>query len=230
VLGKGRRVCDECQRKRRRREEKARRKRRTEERWTGREDDLNKLRRVSTLPVGPEKACATCSVIFPRSELLPKSKRTYCRECYLAYKRNYRRKRTRAHTVHTVRVPNTHQVCSGCSRLLPKTLKFFKPRSDRKGKLYTRCWSCFSKSNRERLTNATPIWLSLNDWGRINETYRRARAMKQQTGEQYEVDHIEPLNGLDRCGLHVPWNLRIVTRTQNMKNWCAHRDSVKKAA
>lgn len=31
----------------------------------------------------------------------------------------------------------------------------------------------------------------------------------------HEVDHIIPIRSNEVCGLHVPWNLRVITRTEN---------------
>jgi len=54
---------------------------------------------------------------------------------------------------------------------------------------------------------ATMIW--------IDSIYNEARALTKQTGIQYSVDHIVPLRGDDVCGLHVPWNLQIMTKSEN---------------
>jgi 5-methylcytosine-specific restriction endonuclease McrA len=37
----------------------------------------------------------------------------------------------------------------------------------------------------------------------------------RESGKKWEVDHIIPIAGDSVCGLHVPWNLRVVTMQEN---------------
>lgn len=62
---------------------------------------------------------------------------------------------------------------------------------------------------------ATPRWLTKDDFKKIEDFYTEARKLSLQTGVQYHVDHIAPLRGNLICGLHVPWNLQILTAKEN---------------
>lgn len=74
-----------------------------------------------------------------------------------------------------------------------------------------------TKARRRKHREATPKWLSRKQKSEIRQLYQIAITMTQTTGEQYVVDHIVPLRSHEVCGLHVPWNLRVITREENLK-------------
>jgi len=61
---------------------------------------------------------------------------------------------------------------------------------------------------------ATPVWADLQA---IKEIYKKAHKLKKETGENWHVDHIVPLKGKIVSGLHVEYNLQILTATENCK-------------
>jgi hypothetical protein len=74
-----------------------------------------------------------------------------------------------------------------------------------------------NKVRRRKHRVATPPWLTRRQKSEIRQLYQIAITMTKTTGEQYVVDHIVPLRGETVCGLHVPWNLRVITQEENLK-------------
>lgn len=60
---------------------------------------------------------------------------------------------------------------------------------------------------------ATPKWLCSEEIEWIKEYYVAAR----QSGVTLSVDHIVPLQSEKVCGLHVPWNLCLRTKSDNSR-------------
>lgn len=69
-------------------------------------------------------------------------------------------------------------------------------------------------ARRARKKNATPAWA---DTQRIKEVYKRAKRIGKCLGIRVQIDHIVPLQSDFVCGLHVPWNLQILTAELNVK-------------
>lgn len=62
---------------------------------------------------------------------------------------------------------------------------------------------------RERQMHKRNLGGCWND--QIQKIYDQARESGQT------VDHIIPLNGVSVCGLHVPWNLRVISHQENSR-------------
>ena len=69
--------------------------------------------------------------------------------------------------------------------------------------------------HRRQTKRATPKWLSPRDRNLINRLYDHAKTMTWTTGELHVVDHIVPKISPFVCGLHVPWNLQILSAEEN---------------
>lgn len=62
-----------------------------------------------------------------------------------------------------------------------------------------------------------PAWLDKFQRAAIRAIYAESRKLSESTGVRHTVDHMCPLQGDSVSGLHVPWNLRVVTRADNAK-------------
>lgn len=62
--------------------------------------------------------------------------------------------------------------------------------------------------------NALPTWANLDA---MNAIYQEAARLSRETGIQYDVDHIYPLQGKTVCGLHVEHNLQILPHIDNVR-------------
>ena|ERR1700679_3784433 len=65
--------------------------------------------------------------------------------------------------------------------------------------------------------NCTPLWLTPQDWEKIEEYYIYASLLSETLGILHEVDHIIPLQNKIISGLHCPQNLQILTKKENNK-------------
>lgn len=79
---------------------------------------------------------------------------------------------------------------------------------------------------RARLLRATPPWLTETQKAGINAHFAEARRLSTESGLKYSVDHVVPLRGATVCGLHVPWNMRVIPLIENIRKNATFCDSM----
>ena len=77
-------------------------------------------------------------------------------------------------------------------------------------------YKALTSFRRKRNQQATPKWLTQAQKQEIRSLYMIAQTTTNITGVRYVVDHIVPLINDAVCGLHVPWNLQVMTQEENL--------------
>ncbi len=70
----------------------------------------------------------------------------------------------------------------------------------------------------------TPDWLTEEDLFTIQEVYHLCELRSKATRVEHHVDHIIPLQGRDVSGLHVPSNLQIITKQENLAKGASYQN------
>lgn len=153
------------------------------------------------------KTCTCCGVEKPTSEFGKKKQKKdgispWCKLCAAAKARAYYAK-------------NKDKVSKASS------IYYFKNKAARDS--YMVEWrksnkdkmQALSAKKRADILERTPKWLSQEHLDKIKVEYALAVWCSEVMNEQYQVDHIVPLRGKTVSGLHVPWNLRVITKKDN---------------
>lgn len=77
--------------------------------------------------------------------------------------------------------------------------------------------AAYCAKRRAILLQRTPGWLTLDHYKEIEQFYIEAKELQWLSKDLLHVDHIIPLQGKYVSGLHVPWNLQILSREDNCK-------------
>lgn len=78
-------------------------------------------------------------------------------------------------------------------------------------------YKALNSVRKRRHRDATPPWVTAEQKQQMRQLYLEAQRLTKLTGERYVVDHIVPLINPEVCGLHVPWNLRVMTQEENLR-------------
>jgi hypothetical protein len=75
----------------------------------------------------------------------------------------------------------------------------------------------YSELRKAQQLIATPKWLTNEMRQEIRDIYAKVKQLNKERGGEYywTVDHIIPLLNRNVCGLHIPTNLRIISKSEN---------------
>jgi hypothetical protein len=99
-------------------------------------------------------------------------------------------------------------------RLDPKVLMKVRLRDAEYAKAHPEKFAMKTRKRKVAKLQRTPFWLNDGQLFEMECIYKYCAALRL-IGFDYEVDHIVPLQGRSVSGLHAPWNMQILTASEN---------------
>ena len=171
------------------------------------------------------KRCAWCQEEKPHSEYYTRRRRgrielrPECRQCCISAASEYNKKRYRTDKKYrAAQIARLQSVKSDNPDYRVKRVAIDSAARQKRYKMdceYRARIVARESAKRATRKRAAPAWLTDRHLSQIEAVYAEAAALSQSTGIPHQVDHIVPIAGRNVCGLHVPWNLQILTQSQN---------------
>lgn len=139
-------------------------------------------------------------------------------------------------TVHNGNIMDYIKTCLTCLQERPLS-QFSKDSKNKTSGLSARCRDCDSEYSgaqyrsrgikARRGQGCSSTWyqakvkarpaLTDDELFMLDEIYDLARLRSEVTGVKHVVDHIVPLRGKEVCGLDAPWNMQVLTKSDNAR-------------
>jgi len=162
------------------------------------------------------KTCTSCKEVkgvelFSKHKSKPDGLHSECKSCVKEYSRKYRQENKGRRKDYYKNYYEKNQ-----NAMRAKVQKWAKENPDKN--------RAKAAKRRSRKHNATPDLLTEDQDLKIKLYYKIAKALEKMDGVKRHVDHIVPLKGKGVRGLHVPWNLQILTAEQNISKNNSYSD------
>lgn len=170
------------------------------------------------------KKCCTCLIEketsnFHRCKSLSDGLYKVCKQCRKTTSKEYRERhgdKIRDNWRKTyAKDPTKHRANSlRCAKANPQRCRDAGKRWSKNNRLKA---NEYTAKRYAAFKQATPSWLNKKQRAEIKWFYDTARDLQWLSNEKLCVDHIEPLRGVISSGLHVPWNLQIISLSGNSR-------------
>lgn len=173
------------------------------------------------------KNCSKCRVLKPIKSFAKRSDRpgkyvSACYECekersrikYKKYKEKYAEKAKEWRSNHSHKLKTYKAKYLSTEKGKQKTAEYRKKYVEKnRDKI-----NFLASKYRSKVKKAVPKWLTEKMKIDMEVKYLIATTCTKASKGRvvYHVDHIVPLQGKNVCGLHVPWNLQILTAKDNI--------------
>ena len=163
------------------------------------------------------KTCTKCGCTKPLSDFHAYTRSTQghkskCKVCCNKHAVEYRKRTADHHQEY--RANNRHRIKAYNAEMYSTNKEVEKQRCAEYFQRNKAARASYVAKRKAARLNATPAWA---DSALIKLLYATRQYMTEQTGFEWHVDHVVPLQGRNVCGLHVHNNLRVVPRQFNLQ-------------